>query len=170
MRRVILNCMAKQESNREDLLREATALVERIELATGTGGGSRSVVLGFRSNGALSVYFSADLAYHFNSQGELRRAFVGGRLIKAEQGTLVALERVRREAEVQLLRQPLEKEQQASFMAVMQEELRWLRQFGAGGLLTVVGQVPADANVLGRTLDWVTRHAEIQVAESPHAT
>ena len=47
--------MARQEQEREDLLREAVALVERIEVQTAREQGT--VVIGFRRDGAASVYF-----------------------------------------------------------------------------------------------------------------
>src|SRR3954447_20411722 len=97
--------MSRHESDREDLLREATALVERIELTV--GGFDLPVVCGFRRDGAASFYFGADPVYQFNAVGQLRRAFVAGRLIKAERGRLVALSRERTENEVALVRHEL---------------------------------------------------------------
>ena len=70
--------MARDESDREDLLREATALVERIELAPADAADDEHIVAGFRRDGALSIYFGADPVYHFNSAGELRRAYCDG--------------------------------------------------------------------------------------------
>ncbi len=81
--------MAHEEQDREDLLAEAVALVERVEIELPDGGGH--VIAGFRRNSCGSVYFDADPAYHFNSRHALRRAFVGGRLLKAERGCLVVL-------------------------------------------------------------------------------
>ncbi len=44
------------------------------------------------------MYFSPDRVYHFNAEGELRRAYRDGLLYKAELGNLVSLDR-RRDAE-----------------------------------------------------------------------
>ena len=90
--------MARDQSSREDLLREATALVERIELRIA---GPMSVkhdrddhvVVGFRANGSASFFFGEDPVYQFNSAGQLRRAYCGGLLIKAAHGRLVSLQR-----------------------------------------------------------------------------
>jgi hypothetical protein len=73
--------MARDETKREDLLAEATALVERIQIVSQSAG---TITAGFRANGALSLFFDEDPAYHFNSAGELRRAYCAGLLIKAD--------------------------------------------------------------------------------------
>jgi hypothetical protein len=83
--------MARQPEDREDLLAEATALVERAELRL--PGDARTIVAGFRATGCGSLFFGADPVYQFNSARQLRRAFVGGELYKAERGQLVALTR-----------------------------------------------------------------------------
>src|SRR5262245_38318908 len=72
--------MARQESDREDLLREATALVERAELKV--AGEPEPVTVGFRRDGSLSVFFGSVAVYQFNTAGELRRAFADGLLYK----------------------------------------------------------------------------------------
>jgi hypothetical protein len=167
--RGILKRMARQEIEREDLLRDATALVERIELAPLPAASSDHVVMGFRSDGAMSVYFGADPVYHFNSRGQLRRAFRAGLLFKADQGRLVSLRRVRRENEVQLVRQDLADEAQTQFLADTQARLHELVRQCAERKLVAVGQVPAAADVLGRAIDWLAQLGDVKVAESPHA-
>src|SRR6184192_244955 len=97
--------MARVERDREDLLAEATALVERVELEV--AGWPGHVVLGFRASGCGSVYFGADEAYQFNTTGELRRAYRDGALYKAERRRLVRLARQRTAEEVQLIRHEL---------------------------------------------------------------
>ncbi len=82
--------MARDEQDREDLLREATALVERVELAPTDNEAGEHIVIGFRAGGAASVYFGGDTAYHFNSDGELRRAYADGLLYKADIGRLTS--------------------------------------------------------------------------------
>ncbi len=123
----MLTGMARQESDREDLLREATALVERIELAPAAGDG-KDVVIGFRRDGAASIYFGTDPAYHFNSSGELRRAYCDGLMYKAEHGQLVSLERIRRENEMQLVRRTLTDAKEAEFLATLLRRLRELAE------------------------------------------
>jgi len=161
--------MARQESEREDLLREATALVERIELAPLEAAGGEHVVVGFRADGALSVYFGSDPAYHFNSRGQLRRAYCDALLFKAEHGKLVSLQRVRREHEVQLVRHELADQEQAKFRAKMHVRLRDLVRQCVENKLVTVGKVPADADVLGRAIDRLSQLGDVKVSDSPHA-
>src|SRR5512134_1308657 len=107
--------MARQESEREDLLREATALVERAELQLPSF--AEPIVVGFRSGGAASFFFGSDPVYQFNSTGQLRRAFVAGKLLKAERGRLVALARERTAEEVALVRTGLDPAEQAELLS-----------------------------------------------------
>jgi hypothetical protein len=163
----MLISMARQEIDREDLLRDATALVERIELAPSDSPSANHVVTGFREDGALSIFFGAEPVYQFNTAGHLRRAFAGGLLFKSVGGRLVSLERVRRPGEVQLVRHELTEDEQAVFVSQMHYRLReFLSQLNTGRL-TVVGQVPSEADVLGRAREWLTEHESITIAESP---
>ena len=86
--------MAREHHAREDLLHDAHALVPRILVRIADGQASVDVLAGFRGE-SLSLYFGDDPAYHFNAAGELRRAFVAERLVKAERGRLVTLQRRR---------------------------------------------------------------------------
>lgn len=169
--------MARDETDREDLLREATALVERIELcATGSASAfagaaqTEHIVAGFRRDGALSIFFGADPVYQFNAAGELRRAYCDGLLYKAERGRLISLERGRTSKEVQLLRRELSHEQQQTFLARMGERVHELMSELNSGALRIVGQVPDGADVLGRVRNWLTEHDGMTIAKSPHAT
>jgi len=164
----MLSGMAREESDREDLLREATALVERIELAPAGTEEGEHVVVGFRADGAMSIYFGADTAYHFNSLRQLRRAYRDGRILKAERGKLVALERVRQANQVQLVRRPLPDTEQATFLTTMHERLRQLRDQCDQRTLVSIGQVPAEADVLSRALDWPEHAHEATIADRPH--
>src|SRR5687768_8047260 len=110
--------MSRTESDREDLLREATALVERAELQV--AGLGEPIVVGFRRDGAASFFFGADPVYQFNAAGELRRAYVGGLLYKAEQGELVALRRERTPAETALVRHDLSAAESTDLLAALE--------------------------------------------------
>lgn len=125
--------MARHEAEREDLLAEARALVDRAEYQV--SGLAHPLVGGFRANGALSLFFGEDPALHWNSQGELRRAYSGGLLYKAEQGRLVALRRERTDQETALVRHKLTDEEQRQFLATQKTRLLELRtQFDAGNV------------------------------------
>lgn len=158
--------MARQEREREDLLREATALVARVELRV--DGFAEPIVCGFRRNGAASFYFGSEPVYQFNAAGLLRRAFAGGQLIKAESGSLVALQRQRSEEQVTLVRQPWSWSQGQQFLKELQERLAALQEALETGRYEVVGQVPLEADVVTAVRDWLARLPRpIAVARSP---
>ena len=164
--------MARQENDREDLLADATALVERVEVAV--AGFERPLVAGFRQDGSASIYFGAEPAYHFNSLGELRRGFVAGLLYKTERlsgttlGGLVSLKRHRAAGEVQLLRHDLTPDETCRFLDALANRLTILRQSLEQRNYQIVGQVPADAKVVERLRDWLERlQVPIVIASSP---
>jgi hypothetical protein len=160
--------MARNEQDREDLLAEATALVERIELAV--EGVAESVVIGFRRDGCASIYFGGDPVYHFNSRLELRRGFAAGELYKAEHGRLVSLQRQRTGQEVQLLRQELDDAAQETFLQQCEQHLTHLRTQLAAGRFELRGQVPGDADLVTRVRSFLEKlPMPIRAASSPHA-
>ncbi len=145
--------MSRQAQDREDLLREATALLERAELRV--DGCDDPLIVGFRRNGAASFYFGADPVFQFNAECELRRCYFTGRLVKAEEGTLFWLDRVRTADEsilqrTQLAASELEllSEQVASRLETLGSDLR-------SGRFELVGQVPKNADVIGRVIAWL---------------
>lgn len=160
--------MAREEHDREDLLAEATALVERAELAL--PGCAETTVIGFRSDGCGSIYLSARLAWHFNSHNQLRRAYANGLLYKAQRGRLVALRREQTASEVQLVRRDLDASETAQFLGELERDLTELRQTLATATVRVVGQIPAESDVLGRIRQWLAGlPSPPQLADSPHA-
>lgn len=159
--------MPRDEHDREDLLAEAVALVERVELALAPRG--ERVFCGFRSIGCASFYFGGDPAYHFNTAGELRRAFVAGQLIRADDRTLVRLERRRTADATQLAAQALTAGEQATFLADAARRLAELRVALETAAYQTIGEVPAGAGVGARVCRWLQEHAGgIRVARIPH--
>jgi hypothetical protein len=163
--------MARREAPREDLLREATALVDRIELTL--PGRDASVVVGFRKDGCASIYFGEDPALHFNSRGHLRRAYDDGRLLKAERGQLVELTRRRTSDEVQLLRRPWPVEETRAFLTALGEQLTQLRGQLLDRQYRVVGMVSTAASadiLIGRIVEWLEpRGTTLEIARQPNA-
>jgi hypothetical protein len=158
--------VAREEHDREDLLAEAAALVERAEWRDRTTG--EVVVAGWRAGGAASFYFGPDAVYHFNGQSELRRAYVDGLLYKAERGRLVSLRRVRTRDEVQLVRQELSVEEQAQFLGAASQRLDWLARRLAEHGLERTRQVSPSGQVEEQLQAWLDEHAAPpQVAASP---
>lgn len=155
--------MARQVHEREDLLRDATALVPRVQLRLSSG----EVFAGFRAGDALSLYFDTVPVYHFNSRGELRRAFVGDRLLKFERGRLVSLQPQRGAASTEMLRQELTPDETEHFRRTLVKHLGTLRQALDGGKFSVAGQIPADGNALARLVCWLSEFQELRIAASP---
>jgi hypothetical protein len=159
--------MARRESEREDLLREATALVERAELRI--EGHDEPIVVGFRRDGSASFFFGADPVYQFNTASELRRAYVDGLLYKAERGRLVALRRERSATEVALVRSELNDENTMALMSALRHRLTLLHSALLAGSYEIAGQVPTDSDVPARIARWlVALSNEISVASAPN--
>lgn len=159
--------MARDESNREDLLREATALVERAEIKV--PGHDEPVVAGFRRDGSASFFFGADPVYQFNTAGELRRAFVGGLLYKAVKGGLVELRRERTAAETVLVSRELSAGETESLLAAMQSHLLRLREALSRGDETVLRQIPGEGDLSRRICEWLGRlPPAIRIASAPN--
>lgn len=160
--------MAREEQDREDLMREATALVRRIELRV--PGEPHEVVVGFRRDGACSFFFGPDPVYQFNACGELRRGYVGGKLLKAEAGRLVAMTRVRTATETQLVRSELDVPTTTAILTTMTTRLTALRDFLHSKTAIVVQQVPPAADVGEEVERELTRLlARPQIAATPRA-
>jgi hypothetical protein len=168
--------MARDESSREDLLSEAKQLVERIKIvplqsAVGNwahSSGGNSIVAGFRTDGAASIFFGEDPVYHFNAADELRRAYSQGLLIKADAGRLVSLDRQRSETEVRLVRHELSDAEQTLFLDAMIEHLQQLSMILAAGEFEIAGQVPADVDVRSRVARWLEGRAHWPIAARPN--
>jgi hypothetical protein len=166
--------MARQESAREDLFAEATALVERAELVPANTSGdiaadaAEPIVVGFRRSGAASVFFGQDAAYHFNSANELRRAYLAGRLYKADRIRLAVLDRQRTADAVQLLRHDLNSEETVEFLHHLHRRLDYLRTALFAQGLKVSRQAPEGQDLAARVADWLaTLPEQIAVARNP---
>jgi hypothetical protein len=158
--------MARHEQDREDLIAEATALVQRAELKLPDV--CEPVVLGFRRGGATSLYVGGDEAWHWNSRGQLRRAFVRGVLYKAQHGQLVALARQRWPQAVQLVAEPVTSEAVEELRGRLAHRLAQLRAAWESGELAVLRQVPADWDVPGAVGVFLANHEGWEVAARPH--
>jgi len=158
--------VARQENPREDLLAEATALVERAELRI--AGFDEPIVVGFRRNGAASIFFGQDAAYHFNTASQLRRAFLDGTLYKADRGRLAGLVRHRTADEVELMRHDLDERETAEFLATLHRRLTTFRAALETGQGEVLRQVPDAVNLIPRIAAWLaTLPDAIPIARSP---
>ena len=160
--------MSRQESDREDLLREATALVERVEVRLPEE--RESIVAGFRRDGAASFFFGADPVYQFNAAGELRRAYVGGLLYKTARGQLVEMRRERTAEAVELHSRQLDAAETIAFFSRADAALDRLKSALAATRFEVVGQVSDDMgspNVVAKVSAWLAaRPGVISLAQT----
>lgn len=162
--------MAREEQDREDLLGEATALIERVELRIPTpdGAAEQVVVAGFRTNGALSLYFGADPVWQFNVRGELRRAYRAGALLKAERRRLVEMVRERSDDSVILRSRELHCPTTENVLLHLNHDISRLDDALAASLYVNLGQVPEQADVVGRLRSALKRlRGGVALATSP---
>jgi len=164
--------MARAPQEREDLLRDATALVDRVELQVGAAKNSAIVFAGFRVGGAASFYFDQDPVYHFNNDHKLRRAHVDNELIKAEQGRLVALRRQQFENEVAMIRYVMQTDKQDKFCQTALKNLSQLCHALTAEDYTIMGQVSAvqDRSVVDQLITYLTSLQAVTVAASPRVS
>ena len=159
--------MARIETDCEDLLREATALVDRAELRV--AGEAEPVTVGFRKGGALSVYFGGEAVYQFNAAGQLRRAFVDGLLYKSERGRLVALRRERTPTQVVLQSTQLGDAETTALVTAARDHLRRLELALDQGTFELVGQVTTISDFVSHLRQWLARMPQPwQVATRPN--
>jgi hypothetical protein len=159
--------VAREIHEREDLLRDATALVPRLQLRLKSSDAVQEIFAGFRSERALSLYFDTEPVYHFNSRHELRRAFVDDRIIKAVGGKLVAMRPQRGPRSTDLVSQEFSPEEQQQFSRVLLEHLDQLRTALRTDDYELVGQVPAAGDGLLRLVDWLAEFPGVKIADGP---
>jgi hypothetical protein len=160
--------MARQQHPRENIIAEATALVERVELRL--AGVAEPVVAGFRRDRSLALFFGEDPVYQFNSRSQLRRAFVAGQLYKAQANHLFVLTRNEQAGRIQLVTEELPAAATSAFITAIHARLADLAAQLSTSRLDVVAQVPLEADVVARLRQWLAALPErIEIADSPHA-
>ena len=118
--------MAQNESDREDLMAEATALRRRVELQVPSE--TEHTIAGFRDDGRFSLYFGPDPVYHFDGEGGLRRAYLDGKLYRTQGTTLARLTRNRTEQATLLRRNDLSELELQEFLHAMRCRLQNLQE------------------------------------------
>lgn len=160
--------MARQESDREDLLREATALVQRAEFQLQNE--PEPVVAGFRRDGSFSLFFGSEQVVQFNSASQLRRGYFDGKLLKADKGRLVWMTRERTAEAVVLLSRELSPAEVSDTLQRATDLIERLSLALQQGTLTLVGQVPADEDIVPRILAWQAALPHpLPIAAAPNA-
>jgi hypothetical protein len=146
--------MARQESDREDILRDATGLVDRVEFRCSWS--LDSIFCGFRRQGAMSLFIGQDEVYQFDSCQALRRAYYRGKLLKARDGRLIELTRQRSKDATYLLRRDLTDDQQQEHLRRLELRLDQLASSFCTEDFERVGDVAASGrSALPRLLQWL---------------
>ncbi len=158
--------MARITQDREDLLRDAKALVPRIMMKIVWEGITVEVFAGFRAGGALSLYFGAEPVVHFNNLGQLRRAYVDGQILKADTGKLFAWTPQRLTTATVMLRRELVDSEVQVFAELLSLKLEKLKSAINQGTLEIVGQFPADGDALQRLQQWLEQAPPFSIAAS----
>ncbi|RLT20103.1 MAG: hypothetical protein DWI29_04335 [Planctomycetota bacterium] len=140
--------MAQHEGDREDLMREAVALPDRVELSV--DGFDALITIGFRANSAMSIFIGQDPVYQFDPEGRLRRAFVDGRLYRSQHTTLAMLKRERTDTQTLLLRTDLAEDALQSFRGTMLFSLQLLEQKLNAAAFSIRRSVPESVSHITR--------------------
>jgi hypothetical protein len=158
--------MARNPEEREDLLREARALVVRAEIQI--DGFAEPVVIGFRPSGAASLYFGQDVVYQFNTENELRRAYLDAAMYKSERHRLVRLNPTRTAESLQLVSHELTSAETSEFLSAAAARIRALRGAIEEQRYRIIGQLPAEEDIGGQIRDWLAKlPSEIALAQTP---
>ena len=164
--------MARQTHARENLLRDATALVERAAIQLDASAGDspeETIVIGFHRDGAASVYFGEEPVLHFNISGEIRRAFVGERQLKADRGWLAEARRTSVDGRIRVTTVALEEDEQGAILEALRSRFASLRESIARNRFTLVGRAPREVDVISRIRAWIEGLPEVViVAEGVH--
>lgn len=105
--------MSRHRSDREDLMAEVVTLSPRICFTTPDF--PDEIVAGRRQDGRWSIFLGGDPVYHFDAEGNLRRAFVQDRLYRTQGTTLARLTRQEAPDQTVLLRYDLNEEELSQF-------------------------------------------------------
>ena len=150
--------IARQEYDREDLMRDGHALVVRGE----TFVGDIKVVVGFRTGGQLSVFWGPDPVVQFNALGQLRRLYCDGEKYAAANGRLCLLRRDASGGKLSLRRTPVSADASDRLITRVREILMSL------GTTTDTGATPDpegrwtvnDPALHGRLRRWLKKASE----------
>lgn len=155
-----------ERQDREDLLREATGLVERVELKV--DGWNDPIVVGFRRNGAITFFFGFDTVDQFNAERQWRRGFDHGLLLKADGGKIAQMRREPTEAASYLVRRDYSLAECEQYLDRARNRLLRLQSELRLGNYQIIGQVPPDADIIGRIQEWLERLPNpLVIAKSP---
>ena len=160
--------MAIEESDREDLMREAIRYRDRVLLTSKSWGENVELFAGRRVNGEVSVYWTSEEVFQFNSAGELRRLFYYNKRYAAENRKLVELLRESRGGRVHWERVAIAEEDWLVVCRAWQERVTQVCSSLARLNVRIEQSIP-DSNEVP---EWFINHFQrvtiLQVALSSH--
>jgi hypothetical protein len=162
---VLKQAMDQSLDKTEDLLRDATALVERAKIELPEI--EILLVFGFRKNGALSLFFGEEIAYHFNCKNELRRAFLYGNRYKTEQRKLMRISRIPHTSNVYLKSTVLQPEETKKLLADLNERLNAVEMCLSAKHFRIVKQVSRDGGIIARFQKYIPELLHNKIAQTP---
>ncbi len=167
--------MAKQQQDKEDILREATALVNRIELKVPENSSwEDSVFVGFRRDQSISFFFGGEPVYQFNIRNQFRRGYDRGVLLKAEHGQLVQLRQERENGKLVLLRRVWEETETTEYLESVRMNLAALRDLVRRNLVEIVGavvEIGTPEELLQQITHWIDQHMDsMEIASVPNVS
>lgn len=128
-----------------------------------------AVTIGYRSSGALSIFFGQDPVYQFNDAGQFRRGYIDGELLKAESGRLVRMRRERDDQKTTLVSTSMSDVDQAEVIVKIEWRLSEFAESIEEGETTCTAIIPEDADVAAEFLVWWReRQMSIDVAAAPN--
>ncbi|VAX42535.1 hypothetical protein MNBD_PLANCTO02-856 [hydrothermal vent metagenome] len=157
--------MARNESDREDLMKEATALIRRIEFCVADN--PQQIVAGFRKTGGLSLYFEADPVYHVDEMMRLRRAYVDGYLYRTQGTTLAQLNRQRTKTTTTLHRYDLGEEECQAFCKQVATNIQNLFNSLQKNDVQIHQQIPEDVPLLDELKEALQKILEEGIQLAP---
>ena len=148
--------MAKDAHDREDLLRDASAYTQRIELQLPEL--SHEVFCGFRDGQAFSLYWGQDAVFQFNHDSELRRGFWGDRMVacyKRELHWLVRKSDDPSSERVRLSRIAFTDDEHHDFLRELDQCCRVLESTLQSEVYGLVGRFPEEEDVQELVQTWL---------------
>lgn len=140
--------MALHESDREDLLAEASAYVDRFAIHRVFAGQEPiELFVGRRKSGAISLYDSFDRVFQFDDQGNWRRGFFNGIKLGIEDGKMIELCRPTQGGRVHIQRVQVDSAVREEYLAAWEVLTVWLRKLPSDVDWQWVGSVPSSETI-----------------------
>lgn len=146
--------MAQQESEKEDLMREATAMVARAEIRCDSM--PELITMGFFSDDRFSIYFAQDRFYQFDADAKLRRAYCDGFLFRSQSWTLARLHRTRDGGKTVLQRTDLTPAALNDFRTTMNGYLQAVGRDLESDHYRLLREISEDSSVTARAIKRLT--------------